>query len=59
MGGAPREGLGLVDAMDVSESGMEGVVTTEVDESTEARAGGGSRRQPPNIARKSSVGILT
>jgi hypothetical protein len=58
MGGAPGEGLGLVDAIDVCESGLEVVATTDVDESTEARAGEGSRRQPPNIARKTSVAIL-
>jgi hypothetical protein len=58
MGGAPREGLEVVEVIDACESGLEVVVTTDVDESIEARAGGGSRRQPPNIARNTSVGIL-
>jgi hypothetical protein len=58
IGGAPTEGVRLVEVIDACESGLDVVVTTDIDESTEGRAGGSSRRQPPNIARKSSVGIL-
>ncbi len=58
IGGAPTDGVKVVEAIGACESGPEVVVLTDVDESTEARAGGGSRRQPPNIARKTSVGIL-
>jgi hypothetical protein len=56
-GGMRREAFGVLDAILVCESRLS-VVTTDIDESTEARAGGDSRRQPPNTARKTNVGIL-
>jgi hypothetical protein len=58
MVGGPSEGLGGVAAIDGCESGLEVVVTTDIDESIEERAGGDSPRQPPTIARTTMVGIL-
>jgi SpoU rRNA methylase family enzyme len=42
IGGAPTEGVKVVEVIAACESGPEVLVITDVDESTEARAGGGS-----------------
>ena len=58
MGGAPGEGLEAVGMIDTCESGLEVAETTDAGESIEECAGEASRRQPPNIARSTSVAIL-
>ena len=58
MTAAPEEGIAVGAMIDVCESALQVVVTMDVCESVEERAGETSRRQPATIVRTITVRIL-